>query len=197
MTVSASQIFGLEFFSYAPPECVKPKATFYTRLLLQTLCPIGVLPLIWTVAFFMRDKNNQTKDWRATAIHFSIVFFELILTSVSKTIFQTFSCTSFDDGDYLDEQLTLPCDDSSARRWWEAYAWFFVLVYPVGVPALMMVVLVYYREQIKAVMLRLEHESLRAGARCNLSDVLRDDERGLRSIARLFEKYVSLFCIGL
>ena len=162
---------------------------------LQTLGPIGVLPLLWTAAFLMRDKNNQKKDWRATAIHFSIVFFELILTSVSKTIFQTFSCTSFDDGAYLNEQLTLPCDDSSGRRWWVSYASFFVLVYPVGVPALMMVVLVYYREQIKAVMLRLQEESLRAGAPCNLSDVLRDDERGLHSIVRLFEKYVSLVCV--
>ena len=187
------QIFGLEFFNYAPPECLNKKATFYTRLWLQTVCPVGLLPLIWAAAFKMRDKKNKSKDWRATAIHFSLLFIELILTSVSKTIFQTFGCTSFDHGDYLDEQLTLPCDDSSERQWWVSYAGFCVLIYPIGVPALMMTVLVYNRAQIKTVMLRVQAQSLRAGAPCELKEVLRDDERNLRSIARLFEKFVSAF----
>ena len=149
-----------------------------------------MLPLIWATAFFMRDKNNTKKDWRASAARFTIIFMELILTSVSKTIFQTFSCTSFDDGDYLDEQLTLPCDDSQRRLRWRYYASFCVFVYPIGVPALMMVVLVYHRARIKAVMLRLEKQNLRASELCDLADVLRNEDRHLRSINRLFEKFV-------
>lgn len=180
-------MFGFEFLNYAPPECINPDATFYTRLALHTLLPVGVLPLLCGIAYLTSKKGAR----RNTSIRYSIAFIELILTSVSITIFRTFACMSFDNGEFLVEQLTLECDDSSERKFWEAYASICVLIYPVGVPALATAVLYYYRAQIKTAMRDLKSQSLGRHAPHRFATVASEDEAlALVPIARLFEDFV-------
>ena len=39
-------VFSLEFMNFAPPECVDPDATFYTKLVIMTSAPLFVPLLI-------------------------------------------------------------------------------------------------------------------------------------------------------
>ena len=78
------------------------------------------------IAFVTRDKTQKLSAM-TEGVRYSLTFLELILTSVSRTIFETFKCSGFDVGtEYetwaLYAQLTLPCDNSPRRKWWKAYA---------------------------------------------------------------------------
>ena len=55
------------------------------------------------------------------------------------------SRTAFEDGEYLTEQLTLSCAFRGTRVFWWWYASLFVLIYPVGVPLAMMILLFRHR----------------------------------------------------
>ena len=48
-------IFSLQVFNFAPPECVNRGATFYDKLLVKTLGPFFVPPLIYAYV-----RNDQT-----------------------------------------------------------------------------------------------------------------------------------------
>ena len=67
---------------------------------------------------------------------------------------KTFVCQHFDgQGEVLIAQPTLSCHNTSNRVFWEWYASFMVLIYPVGVPLLFFVMLHLQRDKIKRVML--------------------------------------------
>ena len=68
---------------------------------------------------------------------------------------KTFVCQHFDgQGEVLVAQPTLSCHNHYQNRYfWEWYASFMVLIYPVGVPLLFFVMLHLQRDKIKRVML--------------------------------------------
>jgi hypothetical protein len=68
------------------------------------------------------------------------VTFQLLLTYFvypfgCKTLFATFDCIHVDDGRYLRSDLTINCD-SSRHHTAEGFAWFMILAFPVGLPAM-------------------------------------------------------------
>ena len=107
---------------------------------------------------------------------------------------KTFACTSFDNGahEFLTAELTLPCDASNTRQFWTGYATLFVLVYPVGVPALMFSVLYCNRDEIRRVMreAQLATIALDESAELRIKDIIGSENLVLRSITQLFENFV-------
>ena len=118
-----------------PMRCVLPESTFYTKLLIQTIGPLVPITLLWGrhVAHKLGGTKQKQKESSHFAAKYSLLWLELVLTSVSTTIVSTFSCSQFDRGAlFLSEQLSLPCNNSRRRTAWVLYAWLAVLAYPLG-----------------------------------------------------------------
>ena len=83
----------------------------------------------------------------------SIAHFDMIRDRLA--VCKTFVCQHFDgQGEVLVAQPTLSCHNHYQNRYfWEWYACFMVLIYPVGVPLLFFVMLHLQREKIIRVML--------------------------------------------
>ena len=131
---------NLDFLTYVPAECVHPESTFYTKLVIKTIGPIIICALLWLPVLCVlvlklhqnvRDKRNtRRKDkldeqlvrFRTSAISVSLLFLEISLPSISSTIAQAFMCEEIGGERYLSAHLTMSCEPSSNRVWWESYA---------------------------------------------------------------------------
>ena len=69
-------------------------------------------------------------------------------------ILQTFDCKRYGHESHLKEQLTIKCDfdTSPTRKLWVVYASIMTFLYPIGVPAVMLIILCCIRRHIKRVM---------------------------------------------
>jgi hypothetical protein len=153
--VSYMSMFGLEVLNFSPPECVNYSANYYTKLTIVTLAPITVIALGWLA---VRAHNFYTGAGNKSNMKFwanSLLFLEFVLSGVSTIVCKTFVCQHFDgQGEVLVAQPTLSCHNHYQNRYfWEWYACFMVLIYPVGVPLLFFVMLHLQREKIIRVML--------------------------------------------
>jgi hypothetical protein len=82
-------------------------------------------------------RKTVSKAGRSQAVHqtlkWTLIILELILPSISTTIADAFSCTTYENDSFLQVQLTIACDDSPYRRSWKTFAIMMILIYPVGV----------------------------------------------------------------
>ncbi|CAM9198462.1 unnamed protein product [Ectocarpus sp. 12 AP-2014] len=112
---------------------------FYGRLVLATIGPlvmIGALAVAYTVAR-SRNRLSPAGLQAAKSKHLSIMLFVMFVlySSVSFNIFQTFVCDTLDTGvAYLRADYSLTCHTGTHTAM-RVYAGFFILVYPVGIPA--------------------------------------------------------------
>ena len=150
-------LFGAEIFQVAPPECVHPSSTFYTRLLLFTLGPVVVIVVMCAIiiAHSRRQHAEEAAEYaQRMCISSSLCFLELMLTGIALVICKTFVCETIEGMPYrvLTEQPTLSCATSAVRTWWVSYAWIMFVVYPIGVPLFIFVLLHYNRATIRRIM---------------------------------------------
>ena len=163
-------VFSLQILNFAPPECADRRANFFTKLLITTLGPIGLIPFIFVYhACIERAPNAGLKTLGTTT-----VLFELVLSSVTTSIFRTWDCGKFGGTMYLKAQLNMQCEGPT-YEWWKRYAVLMSLVYPVGVPLGMLTSLFCIRRDIKFAMDNLQKRSLRTGATCRVEE-LPDEE---------------------
>lgn len=195
LTVTFLAVFSLQFLSFAPPECANPDATVYTKLLVMTIGPFLVPPVIHL--YYACLKRHPSARYKTMAT--SIAFFELVLCSVTTAIFRIFACASFDGvGSYLKAQLNLSCEyeGNPERRWYVAYASLMVLVYPCAVPLGTLTVLYSIRKSMKSTMERARMKCQRLGAPslCQMRELIAQDPNVsdlVRSMSFIFEKYES------
>ena len=109
----------------------------YTRLAVKTLGPLIMLGCLWLRALVYIPRKTVSKAGRSQAVHqtlkWTLIILELILPSISTTIADAFSCTTYENDSFLQVQLTIACDDSPYRRSWKTFAIMMILIYPVGV----------------------------------------------------------------
>ena len=104
------------------------RTSFYQKLVVKTVGPALVLVLLW-----LKPLVDGKASSSQLASKLSLLWLELIYTSVSTTIFETFACDEFDGEQlYLRVELTLACDGSPVRRGWVIYATFMLFVYCLG-----------------------------------------------------------------
>ena len=132
-------VFNFDLIGYAPPECVNPSATFYSKLFIKTTGPLMVLAVLWMPPLARLARRTWRGELRGERLGFrsagfwSLLLFELILPSVSTTISETFVCRTFDDGSkFLRVQLNLACDGSSDRNFWVSWSVVFFVLFPIG-----------------------------------------------------------------
>ena len=153
-------VFNLEFISIYPPGCAAPHWNFYDTLRSVTLVPLAVLTLFWLYTLYSLSRKADSKAKKRAlgeALGYSALFLELILPSVSTTIAETFVCDRLGDEQFLRADLTIACDGGEERIWWQLYAMFFILVYPVMVPMAIFRVLYFSRQEINIKLKRLDN----------------------------------------
>ena len=155
--VEHMSLFGLSIISLSPPECVNPRSNFYTRVLIATLGPLIVI--VAGIALFFGYNSYQKRPERNFEVWaYVLAFFEFVLSGVSTVVCKSFVCEEIEgEGTVLVEQPTLLCvkldgEVSAIRRWWEAYSAIMIVVYPIGVPLFILVLLHLQRQKIQRVM---------------------------------------------
>ena len=130
---AALGLSNLDLVAFVPVGCLAPTTTFYDVLLFKTLAPLGAVALLWTPAAVKHITRKDSTPAARTAARRSFFFMELLVLSVSTTVVSTFICESFDNGDeFLSAHLSVACDGSGKRRFYQGYAICMVLVYPIG-----------------------------------------------------------------
>ena len=125
---------------------------FYDHLLFATITPLIVLVVLAGSCFIGKKRNNgsETTMREVQRKHQTVVLYVafFIYSPVSNKIFQTFGCDELDDGEsYLRADYSLSCR-TSRHSWHNAYALVMVLVYPVGIAAAFMWLLVSRRRDL-------------------------------------------------
>ena len=131
---AALGVSNFDILSFIPVTCLFPATTFYDKLLFSTLAPLVPIALLWLPAFKKRITGMRSTSDEQSATRWSLFLLEFIVSSVSTTVVQTFSCDTYDDGMFLRAELALKCDGSDERRLYLAYAWVALLAYPIGTP---------------------------------------------------------------
>ena len=128
MFPSRRRLTASRFTQTVPLSCVLHRTAFYQKLVVKAVGPVLVLALLW-----LKPLVDGKPASSQLASKLSLLWLELIYTSVSTTIFETFACDEFDgERFYLRVELTLACDGSSVRQGWLIYATFMLLVYSLG-----------------------------------------------------------------
>ena len=123
---------NIDLAAFVPVGCIFPATSFYDKLVFKTVSPVVVISLLWTPTLVKYITRKESANSARTAARWSLFLLELIVSSVSTSVVQTFACTGFDDDWYLTAELTLACDASPERKLYQAYSGFMIIVYPIG-----------------------------------------------------------------
>ncbi|KAG5179385.1 hypothetical protein JKP88DRAFT_247399 [Tribonema minus] len=135
-------LISLDLRWLTSPECVL-HLSFYQRLLLTTLVPLGIAGVIFAPRAYRwcRPRSVGAKLQRVCEqdLHVLLVFAFLVYSGVSLTIFQTFACDNLEydgpDGTwYLRADYRIQCRTPEHAAY-GIYAAVMLLVYPLGIPA--------------------------------------------------------------
>ena len=152
--LAALDVVNLNLGSILSLSCVV-ETSFYARLTLVTIAPMGVLGVLAITYRGAMSRNGHSTRAKQMAKnkHLSVGLFLLFImySSVSYTIFQTFACDSLDSGvTHLRADYNLECWTKTHVAF-VTYAGFMILAYPVGIPAVFAWALYINRDGIKRV----------------------------------------------
>lgn len=112
---------------------------FHGRLVVSTVGPLLALTLL-AATFTVAKRTNSgseaaLQDVYHKHVSMALLISFLVYSSVSATVFQTFSCEDLDDGrNYLRADYGIECKTTKHRAF-QVFAGIMILVYPVGIPA--------------------------------------------------------------
>ncbi|CAN0240311.1 unnamed protein product [Pylaiella littoralis] len=151
-------VFNFDITWPLTASCLVVNISFYQRLLGVTLGPLAALAFLGTTYVLamnmhrwgfgqMSAEARQGVVVRHASAALLVLF--LVFSSVSTTAFSTYACDLVED---LDEYLlradySISCDDPE-HLFYEVYAAFMILLYPVGIPVLFAVLLLKRRDKI-------------------------------------------------
>ncbi|CAM9843693.1 unnamed protein product [Scytosiphon promiscuus] len=149
-------IVNLDLGSIFSGTCILPQVSFYHRLLLTTLAPLGLVVLLASTYQLAKRRAGigsasmvaKRAAWsRHIAAGLLLTF--LVFTSTSTVVFETFACDNevVEGESYLRADYKLSCD-SAEHIWYMVYAGFMIAVYPVGIPLLYAFILYINRESL-------------------------------------------------
>ena len=160
--VAPLDIFNLSFLTHFTFIDCSSEASydFIAKLYASTLYPLALIALLrlaQEVHLFAKFKWERPQSaQRIAAKYFRLMLFgiHIILPSLSVTIFRMFSCsdldpenTTADEDSFLTADMSISC--SSARyKSARIYSLCCVLLYPIGVPCFLFVLLLRRREDI-------------------------------------------------
>lgn len=114
---------------------------FHDRLLWTTVGPAVIMCLLGLTYAIAIQRNRglpeiARRNARDKHLSMALLVTFLVYSSVSSVVFQMFACDKLDDGNrYLRADYTILCD-SPKHKFFEVYASIMIAIYPVGIPAL-------------------------------------------------------------
>jgi hypothetical protein len=140
--------FVLEIFSALPMTCSFPHFHFYNQLAMLTLLPLCLVASLWLVRLSGYLGDLPIKMCTSTALRFTLYVLYYFLPTASFALFRVFICHDFVDGrSFLEADYSLQCH-TSVWAGWSSYAIFMLALWPIGVPLLFCVALLYHRHEI-------------------------------------------------
>ncbi|CAN0532778.1 unnamed protein product, partial [Laminaria digitata] len=112
---------------------------FYDRLLIATIMP-PLLLVVLVGSYYSGKQRNRSSDVAISVVRHrhqsaALLIAFWVYSSVSYTIFQTFSCDDLDNGKaYLRADYSLECS-TDLHSAFKTYSLVMTCVYPVGIPA--------------------------------------------------------------
>ncbi|KAH9259541.1 hypothetical protein BASA81_001962 [Batrachochytrium salamandrivorans] len=143
-------LLSLDFVKVFDFGCSLPEQSHKSSLLFATLTPIGFILVLFMVEKIVMKRVVHKEALHVGFMNLYLWTLFLIYPSISKTIFQTFSCQTFDDGFSsikIDPQIDC---NSDTYRSLLAYGICCVILYVLGVPALFFYLLRKQRFQLDA-----------------------------------------------
>jgi hypothetical protein len=83
---------NFDLAAYVPVGCLFPAATFHDKLVFSTLAPLAIIAVLWVPSIKERIVGTRSVNAENTAGRWSLFLLELVVSSVSTTIVQTFWC---------------------------------------------------------------------------------------------------------
>lgn len=161
-------VCSLDVFAMLPADCfVEGSWSHYDSLLWETIIPIVVFVGIWFSECCRRMGGNYSNPLPRHLGYFLLLIM-LALPSITRRIFLTLRCETFDDDSFelLAVDVGIDCE-SEYRPRYTLYAVVCVLIYPCGVPLLYLLWLTYYRGRLD----NAEHEE------AEMLDIRANDDR--------------------
>ena len=118
---------------------------------------------------------------------------------ISTSLVQVFVCDRFDNGSFLRAQLTLACNSSDRRLSWAVFSAIALIAYPLGVPAMIFVLLRRNRHSVQKLGTTLAAHNATRGTGLNVRQLAKTKQgRGsfatlsveLRWLRPKFERYL-------
>ena len=151
---------------FFPGQCIS--LGFRYRLLLRVISPtllLIVIPLCTIAIFYCRracglgTRGRWLSDALAVAVPFDLLVAFMLCPTVSKGIFDTWDCTKYElngaTGDvrtFLNADLQIVCSGNDHPEEYDAIttiAYFFLLLWPIGMPLIFLLVLFPSREALR------------------------------------------------
>lgn len=193
-------IFALELLNYVPLSCIWIGSNWYTALVIRTLGPILILVVVWSVllGLFWASPSRDRIFQRAIAL--TLMFVELLLISISTSIFETWNCSGFDNGMFLTASLDIACDESDTRIAMKTFSLFMAFIFPIGLPCVFVCFLVAHHTRINRTMLIAKEQVTKSkGPRESVVSIAIKERKkrkpnkppspGFLALSILFEKY--------
>ena len=133
--------------------------------------PFVVLVLLWSYPLYCYVSGKAYTAPTQRVARLSLLGLELVCPSTTSMIMRTFVCVKFEDGRFLRANLTMLCDNSPKRRSFETFAWLMLIIYPFGLPLLMIAVLFPHRADIKSILGVLREQDQRRGTLSTVAEL--------------------------
>lgn len=125
-----SAITDLNIVQIMPVSCYSDSYSYHSKLVVMTVVPVCLVGGLAAVSVVAKQRGRSNVEWLSAA--FMVLF--VTLPATSTTVLRTFHCQVFEDGRaFLFADLSVNCA-SKTHEAYELFAWFNVLVYPVGCP---------------------------------------------------------------
>ena len=144
--LSSTAIFQFDIFTAVPMDCFF-HSDYHSRFITKTILPILVSSVLLSFGMFAK-KCLGKPGVLGTCMSIVLAFLFIVYTGIMSDCFGAFLCVEMDpeaDGTrYLDFDLRIDCD-SDKHKLMQMYARIMILVYPIGVPALIWAILRHHK----------------------------------------------------
>ena len=116
----------------------------------KTIGPLVVLLILWAWPVIHIIQRKPYAKAAKDVAKMSLFWLKITYISVSTTVCESYVCVEVGEEWYLRAQIDLPCDSSERRQLYVVYSAFMVLLYHIGVPLLLFVLMYPNRNIIRA-----------------------------------------------
>ena len=119
-------------FVAVPLGCVLRRTNFHHKVAFKVVSPVIIISMLWCYPLSQKLRGKSNDQAIRTVKRLALLLLELTLPSIATSLVQVFLCDKFDNGSFLREQLTIPCNDSDRRLHWKILAGIGIVAYPIG-----------------------------------------------------------------